>query len=195
MTATSRRVDRIVLARETPEGVGVTVRRSIGGMSLRNLDPFLLLDHFKVAKGSGFSGKSSYTLSRWSHMPAEHPHRGFSTVTYMLDGMTQHEDFKGHVGVLKPGVRLLPDYHHGTDAALGRPMDASGPRYPPFGDAPAREGRPGSSRHATLGQPAQVQEDGPARLPGVHLDRDAVRPPFGRVSLVANDRKPALTAF
>jgi redox-sensitive bicupin YhaK (pirin superfamily) len=70
------------------EGVGATVRRSIGSGSLRNLDPFIMLDEFIVKKPSGFP---------------DHPHRGFETVTYMLKGSFQHEDFKGHRGTINPG--------------------------------------------------------------------------------------------
>ncbi|XP_067441618.1 pirin isoform X2 [Thunnus thynnus] len=83
-----RRVARIVLSVGQAEGVGAHVRRSIGRKELRNLDPFLMLDEFRVSKPSGFP---------------DHPHRGFETVTYVLEGMTAHEDFCGHSGQLKPG--------------------------------------------------------------------------------------------
>lgn len=78
-----------VLAIAQSEGVGATVRRSIGSQSCRNFTPFLLLDHFKVSKGGGFP---------------DHPHRGMTTVTYMLKGGAfQHEDSKGHKGIIRPG--------------------------------------------------------------------------------------------
>lgn len=85
---TSRHPTKVVYAQKTPEGVGATVRRSIGSPSLRNLSPFLMLDHAAVEKGSGFP---------------DHPHRGQSTVTYVLSGMMQHEDFIGNSGRLEPG--------------------------------------------------------------------------------------------
>lgn len=50
----SRSVVRSVLAVEQPEGAGATVRRSIGGMSLRNFTPFLMLDNFHIMPGAGF---------------------------------------------------------------------------------------------------------------------------------------------
>lgn len=84
----SRHVARIMKSIPTAEGQGVTVRRSIGTPRLRNLSPFLMLDHFTIRKGSGFP---------------DHPHRGMVTVTLMLDGYSQHEDFKGHTGTLGPG--------------------------------------------------------------------------------------------
>uniref|UniRef100_A0AAZ3PQI3 Pirin n=1 Tax=Oncorhynchus tshawytscha TaxID=74940 RepID=A0AAZ3PQI3_ONCTS len=77
-----------VLSVEQVEGVGAHVRRSIGRKELINLDPFLMLDEFKVKKPSGFP---------------DHPHRGFETVTYVLKGVSAHEDFCGHSGLLKPG--------------------------------------------------------------------------------------------
>lgn len=71
MSTITRSVVKSVLAVETKEGVGAVVRRSIGTMALRNLTPFLMLDHFHVSKGAGFP---------------DHPHRGQATVTYMLEG-------------------------------------------------------------------------------------------------------------
>jgi hypothetical protein len=55
LSSVSRNVVRKVLAVETPEGAGALVRRSIGSMSLRNLTPFLMLDHFHVEQGVCFS--------------------------------------------------------------------------------------------------------------------------------------------
>uniref|UniRef100_A0A3Q3GKK0 Pirin n=1 Tax=Labrus bergylta TaxID=56723 RepID=A0A3Q3GKK0_9LABR len=83
-----RRVEKTVLSVEQSEGVGARVRRSIGRKELRNLDPFLMLDEFRVSKPAGFP---------------DHPHRGFETVTYVLEGIAAHEDFCGHSGRLKPG--------------------------------------------------------------------------------------------
>lgn len=57
-------------------------------MNLRNLTPFLMLDHFNVGPGAGFP---------------DHPHRGQTTVTYMLEGKFEHEDFVGHRGIIGPG--------------------------------------------------------------------------------------------
>lgn len=70
------------------EGVGAKVKRAIGVPELRDLDPFLMLDMFKVRLPAGFP---------------DHPHRGFETVTYMLEGSFFHEDFKGHKGTIGPG--------------------------------------------------------------------------------------------
>ena len=84
----ARTVARVVKAVEQAEGAGARVRRSIGTPSLRNFSPFLMLDHFRVPKGAGFP---------------DHPHRGQSTITLMLSGAFQHEDFAGHAGTIGPG--------------------------------------------------------------------------------------------
>uniref|UniRef100_H2Z502 Pirin n=1 Tax=Ciona savignyi TaxID=51511 RepID=H2Z502_CIOSA len=73
----------LLLSREVSEGVGARVRRSVGRPELRNLDPFLLLD-----EGKGFP---------------DHPHRGFETVSYVLNGAVEHEDFCGHRGIIREG--------------------------------------------------------------------------------------------
>lgn len=84
----SRGVAKAIQNREQDEGVGARVRRSVGSMELRNFDPFLLLDDFRVKAPAGFP---------------DHPHRGFETVTYVLKGGVTHEDFCGHKGTINPG--------------------------------------------------------------------------------------------
>ncbi|KAL0399158.1 UNVERIFIED_CONTAM: Pirin-like protein [Sesamum radiatum] len=83
-----RPVVRKFLARPQHEGVGATVRRSIGRFELKYFDPFLVLDEFSVSAPAGFP---------------DHPHRGFETVTYMLQGAVRHEDFEGHSGTIEAG--------------------------------------------------------------------------------------------
>ncbi len=88
----TRTIRQRVPASEVTEGAGVTVHRSIGTPALRNLDPFLMLDHF------GSDNPDEYIAG----FP-DHPHRGFITFTYMLDGHMQHRDSMGNQGELKPG--------------------------------------------------------------------------------------------
>ncbi|QCO67411.2 pirin family protein [Luteimonas yindakuii] len=76
----------------TSDGAGVRLTRVIGSPQLPDLDPFLLLDEF------GTDRPEDYIAG----FP-EHPHRGFETVTYMLDGRMRHRDNKGHEGLLVPG--------------------------------------------------------------------------------------------
>eukprot|EP01018_Ginkgo_biloba_P006301 Gb_11626 [translate_table: standard] len=84
----ARVVVRKIMARQQPEGDGALVRRSIGRPELKYFDPFLLLDEFSVSPPAGFT---------------DHPHRGFETVTYMLEGAFTHQDFAGHKGTIKAG--------------------------------------------------------------------------------------------
>ncbi len=88
----TRRIRQRVPAFEVTEGAGVTVHRSIGTPALKNLDPFLLLDHF------GSDNPDEYIAG----FP-DHPHRGFITFTYMLDGHMEHRDSMGNRGDLKAG--------------------------------------------------------------------------------------------
>jgi redox-sensitive bicupin YhaK (pirin superfamily) len=75
------------------DGAGVKLTRVIGQPRLPDLDPFLLLDEFGTDKPEDYI----------AGFP-EHPHRGFETVTYMLDGRMRHKDNHGHEGVLEPGA-------------------------------------------------------------------------------------------
>jgi redox-sensitive bicupin YhaK (pirin superfamily) len=76
----------------TVDGAGVKLRRMIGGRALALLDPFLLLDEFKSANRSDFI----------RGFP-RHPHRGFETVTLMLDGVVNHRDSVGNHGAIRGG--------------------------------------------------------------------------------------------
>lgn len=87
-----RSLAHVIPAIATSDGAGVKLRRSIGSQRGLYLDPFLMLDEF------GTDNPGDYIAG----FPA-HPHRGFETVTYMLDGRMQHKDHLGNVGDLGPG--------------------------------------------------------------------------------------------
>ncbi len=91
-TPTYARVVRQVRGAATSDGAGVKLTRVIGGPALPDLDPFLLLDEF------GTDQAEDYIAGFPSH-----PHRGFETVTYMLDGRMRHKDNHGNEGLLVPG--------------------------------------------------------------------------------------------
>lgn len=88
----SARILRTVRGQPTSDGAGVKLTRVIGTEQLPELDPFLLLDQF------GTDRPQDYLAG----FP-EHPHRGFETVTYMLDGRMRHRDNHGNQGLLTPG--------------------------------------------------------------------------------------------
>jgi hypothetical protein len=83
-----RAIRQAFLAIEQSEGAGARVRRSIGTPKLRNFSPFLMLDHFAIPPGAGFP---------------DHPHRGQETITYLLQGAVDHEDFAGNSGTIEAG--------------------------------------------------------------------------------------------
>lgn len=85
-------VARKVRGSATSDGAGVRLTRVIGGAELPDLDPFLLLDEFGTDRAEDYL----------AGFP-DHPHRGFETVTYMLDGRMRHKDNHGNEGLLVPG--------------------------------------------------------------------------------------------
>ena len=91
-TQTAARVLRTIEGAPTSDGAGVRLTRVIGGSALPDLDPFLLLDEFGTDKAEDYL----------AGFPS-HPHRGFETVTYMLDGRMRHKDNHGNEGLLTPG--------------------------------------------------------------------------------------------
>lgn len=88
-----KQVAWIVTAHRQREGGGFIVRRPLPSGSLDYADPFLMLDHL---------GPVDYASGEAVGAP-DHPHRGFETVSYMLDGELEHQDSHGNHGILKPG--------------------------------------------------------------------------------------------
>jgi redox-sensitive bicupin YhaK (pirin superfamily) len=88
----SRTLTNVIQAVPTSDGAGVKLLRSLGSQQGLYVDPFLMLDEF-------FSDNPDDYLAGFP----SHPHRGFETVTYMLDGHMRHEDHLGNRGDLGPG--------------------------------------------------------------------------------------------
>lgn len=88
----TRELKSIIDSIPTSDGAGVKLRRSLGSRQALRHDPFLMLDEF-------FSDNPGDYLAGFP----PHPHRGFETVTYMLDGHLQHKDNQGNTGDLGPG--------------------------------------------------------------------------------------------
>jgi quercetin 2,3-dioxygenase len=89
----TKEVTQVVTAHRQTEGAGFVVRRPFPSVGLPLVDPFLLLDEM---------GPIEYAPGEAVGAP-DHPHRGFETVTYALEGEFQHEDSAGHRGALGPG--------------------------------------------------------------------------------------------
>jgi redox-sensitive bicupin YhaK (pirin superfamily) len=92
MTQKARKLQAVIESVAASDGAGVKLRRSLGSQRNLRFDPFLMLDEF-------FSDDPNDYLAGFP----SHPHRGFETVTYMLDGHMRHEDSFGHRGDLGPG--------------------------------------------------------------------------------------------
>ena len=91
--STTRSIKYTLPAVRTMEGGGFVVHRPFPTRMLMDFDPFLLLDEM---------GPVDYAPGTAKGAP-DHPHRGFETVTYLLEGRFSHKDSAGHAGVLKPG--------------------------------------------------------------------------------------------
>ena len=87
-----RPVERIVQGLATSDGDGVKLRRVLTQDLQRRLDPYLMLDAFGTDQPGDYIGG----------FPS-HPHRGFETITYMLQGRMRHRDSAGNEGLLVPG--------------------------------------------------------------------------------------------
>ncbi len=87
-----RTVQRVIRSAPASDGAGVRLRRSLGQSQGTRLDPFLMLDEF-----------SSENPDDYVAGFPDHPHRGFETVTYILDGHMLHQDHLGNRGDLKSG--------------------------------------------------------------------------------------------
>jgi redox-sensitive bicupin YhaK (pirin superfamily) len=88
----TRELRQVIPSIPASDGAGVKLRRSLGASQLARHDPFLMLDEF-------YSDNPDDYLAGFP----SHPHRGFETVTYMLDGHLRHEDNFGNRGDLGPG--------------------------------------------------------------------------------------------
>ncbi len=91
--ATDRPIVSVTTAPSGLEGEGFPVRRAFAGVDLRSLDPFVHMDQM---------GEVDYAPGEPKGTPW-HPHRGFETVTYMIDGTFQHQDSNGGGGLITDG--------------------------------------------------------------------------------------------
>jgi redox-sensitive bicupin YhaK (pirin superfamily) len=92
--AVERPVQSVTTAPQGLEGEGFPVRRAFAGVRLQDLDPFVHMDQM---------GEVEYAPGEPKGTPW-HPHRGFETVTYMIDGTFQHQDSHGGGGVIRDGA-------------------------------------------------------------------------------------------
>ncbi|MCH8105123.1 MAG: pirin family protein [Proteobacteria bacterium] len=91
-TTETRKLRKLITGMPATDGAGVKLTRVIGQPALQELDPFLLLDAFRS------DDPDDYIAGFPSH-----PHRGFETVTYLLEGRMRHKDNAGNEGVIEAG--------------------------------------------------------------------------------------------
>ena len=145
-----RRVRSVTTAPSGFEGEGFPVRRAFAGVDLRDLDPFIHMDQMGEVEYAPGEPKGT----------AWHPHRGFETVTYIIDGTFEHQDSHGGGGVDHQrrhpvdDRRRRPAAHRAPAGAPGRQRRAV-PRPAAVGE-PAERRRSGSSRATrTCGPPSR----------------------------------------
>jgi redox-sensitive bicupin YhaK (pirin superfamily) len=155
--ARPREVVQVIDAQPTIEGAGVHLRRSLGSRALPLLDPFLMLDEFHSDRPEDYA----------PGFPS-HPHRGFETVTYMLEGAVEHRDSLGNHGHLGPGYAQWMTAGHGIIHSEMPKAEPSGTRMWGFQlwvNLPA----------ARKMVPPRYQDVPPARIPEVVVDDAQVR--------------------
>jgi quercetin 2,3-dioxygenase len=178
--AVVRPVTKVVTAPFGFEGEGFPVRRAFAGVSMRDLDPFIHLDQM---------GEVEYAPGEPKGTPW-HPHRGFETVTYMIDGTFQHRDSHGGGGLITNGatqwmtagsgilhIEVPPEeliasggLFHGVQLWVNLPSNAkmTGPAYQslePETVALASAGSGGSLVRVIAGDIAGVRGPGSTRTP------------------------------
>jgi len=92
MNSNTRRLGKIITGQSVADGAGVKLKRSLNPAHYAFFDPFLLLDEFASDEAADYI----------AGFP-EHPHRGFETVTYLLQGAMRHQDHLGNTGHLRAG--------------------------------------------------------------------------------------------
>lgn len=150
-----RTLQRIIRAVETADGAGVRLRRSLGQGPHARLDPFLMLDEFVSDDPDDYI----------AGFPP-HPHRGFETVTYMLDGHMLHEDHLGNRGHLESGGAQWMTAGRGIIHSE-MPQQSQGRMhgFQLWINLPAREKmRPAAYRDLAAAEIPEVEMDGGARV-------------------------------
>ncbi|MEM7035764.1 MAG: pirin family protein, partial [Bacteroidota bacterium] len=91
--ATPRSIAAVIDSTRTMVAPDFEIRRALPVPGLEDVDPFLLIDHM---------GPKMMAPNQGEGVP-DHPHRGFQTITYMLDGKIEHKDSQGNQDVIGPG--------------------------------------------------------------------------------------------
>jgi redox-sensitive bicupin YhaK (pirin superfamily) len=161
--ALPREVVQVIDAQPTVEGAGVHLRRSLGSRALPLLDPFLMLDEFHSDRPEDYA----------PGFPS-HPHRGFETVTYMLQGAVEHRDSLGNQGHLGPGCAQWMTAGHGI---IHSEMPVHDPGSTLMWGFQLWINLPAAKKMV----PPRYQDIAPARIPEVTVDDATVRLVAGEI--------------
>jgi len=159
--STERTLQHIIDARDSADGDGVKIRRIAGRHVNAQLDPFLMLDEIRSDDSADYMGG----------FPA-HPHRGFETITYMLDGAFRHKDHLGNEGVIGSGdVQWMTAGRGVIHSEMPEQTDGRMHGFQLWLNLPAAEKM----------KPASWQEIGRDQIPAIVL------PGGGRVKVIAGN--------
>ncbi len=158
---TTRSVNQIIASMDTSDGAGVKLMRSLGQRQHSRLDPFLMLDEF-----------GSFDANDYIAGFPPHPHRGFETVTYMLEGHMLHEDHLGNKGHLRSGdVQWMTAAHGIIHSEMPQQQSGRMHGFQLWINLPAREKM----------KPASYRDIPAAKIPTVSLSNGAT------VKVIAGD--------
>ncbi|MGH8707342.1 MAG: pirin family protein [Burkholderiales bacterium] len=157
---TTRSLQKVIPSIPASDGAGVKLRRSLGASQLARHDPFLMLDEF-------YSDDPNDYLAGFP----SHPHRGFETVTYMLDGHMQHKDSGGNTGDLGPGdVQWMTAARGLIHSEMPQQSEGRMRGFQLWLNLPAKEKM----------QPPAYRDIPAAAIPSVAFDRGSVKVIAGR---------------
>ncbi|MGD9843333.1 MAG: pirin family protein [Steroidobacteraceae bacterium] len=149
-----RTVNQIINSINTSDGAGVKLLRSLGQRQNARLDPFLMLDEF-----------CSFDANDYIAGFPPHPHRGFETVTYMLEGHMLHEDHMGNKGHLRSGdVQWMTAAHGIIHSEMPQQQEGRMHGFQLWINLPAREKM----------KPASYRDIPAAKIPQLTLSNGAV---------------------
>jgi redox-sensitive bicupin YhaK (pirin superfamily) len=156
-----RTLQRVINARPSSDGDGVKIRRIAGRDVMAQIDPFLMLDEIHSEQGADYIGGFP-----------PHPHRGFETITYMLDGAMRHKDHLGNEGVIASGdVQWMTAGRGVIHSEMPEQTDGLLHGFQLWLNLPASEKM----------QPAAYQEYAAAQIPLVELEQG------GSVKVIAGE--------
>lgn len=170
---TERTIKRVIPALDTSDGAGVRIRRTLGQNQHVRMDPFLMLDEF------GSDQPQDYIAGFPSH-----PHRGFETVTYMIEGHMLHEDHLGNRGNLRNGgVQWMTAGRGIVHSEMPQQEEGAMRGFQLWLNLPAAEKM----------KPAGYRDIQPEEIPRVRLNGGQIRLIAGELTLDGHTHQGAVT--